>query len=175
MILIALIFWISFFLLSSNASICSTMAFPALRNAHNIAVSVSIDFLSNSRWDAPFHHISYDYFLADWDGLGDHLKDVPWEDIFNLDTSAGARAFCEWVQVGIDVYILHRICQVKPHSSPYFTAACVAHRHHFFCLYEKDKSSASKVKFSQVSDRCKRVLEPAKLAYANKTKEFINS
>ena len=40
-----------------------------------------------------------------------------------------------------------------------------------FCLYQKDKSSESKVKFRQASNRCKRVLEAAKLAYPNKTKE----
>ena len=42
-------------------------------------------------------------------------------------------------------------------------------------MYQKDKSSDSKLKFSQASNRCKRVLEAAKLAYANKTKEFITS
>ena len=41
-------------------------------------------------------------------------------------------------------------------------------------LYQKDKS-ASKVKFRQASNHCKRVLEAAKLAYANKTKESITS
>ena len=40
-------------------------------------------------------------------------------------------------------------------------------------MYQKDKSSDSKVKFRQASNRCKRVLEAAKLAYANKTKESI--
>ena len=40
-------------------------------------------------------------------------------------------------------------------------------------MYQKDKSSDSKVKFRQASNHCKRVLEAAKLAYANKTKESI--
>ena len=39
------------------------------------------------------------------DGLGDNLRDVPWEDIFKLIAPAAAREFCEWVQVGIDIYI----------------------------------------------------------------------
>ena len=34
--------------LSSDASICSTMAFPPLGNSDHVAVSVSIDFPSNS-------------------------------------------------------------------------------------------------------------------------------
>ena len=56
--------------------------------------------------------------LSDWDGLRDHFRDVPWEDIFKLGASAAASEFCEWVQVGTDVYIPHRKYQVKPHSSP---------------------------------------------------------
>ena len=62
----------------SDASICSTMAFPPLGNS-------------------------------------DHLRDVPWEDIFKLGASADASEFCEWIQVGTDVYIPHRKYQVKPH------------------------------------------------------------
>ena len=65
------------FFLSSDASICSTMAFPPLGNSDHVVVSVSIDFPSNSKRDAPFHHIAYDYSRADWDGLRDHLRDVP--------------------------------------------------------------------------------------------------
>ena len=105
---------------SSDASICSTVAFPPLGNAYHV----------------------------------------------------------EWVQVGIDVCIPHRKYQVKPHSSPWFSASCAAaivHRNHFFRFYQKDKSSDSKVKFRQASNRCKRVLEAAKLTYANKTKESITS
>ena len=104
------------------------------------------------------------------------MRDVPWEDIFKLGASAAASEFCEWIQVGIDVYIPHRKYQVKSHSSPWFSAACAAaivHRNHFFRLYQREKSSDSKVKFRQASNRCKRVLEAVKLAYANKTKESI--
>ena len=38
----------------------------------------SIDFPMNSKQDAPFHRIAYDYSRADWNGLRDHLRDVPW-------------------------------------------------------------------------------------------------
>ena len=110
--------------------------------------------------------MAYDYSRADWDGLCDHLRDVPWEDIFKLGASTVASEFSEWVQVGIHVYIPHRKSQVKPHSSPWFSAACAAaivHRNHFFRLYQQNKSSESKVKFRQASNRCKRVLEAAKL------------
>ena len=164
--------------ISSDASPCSTMAFPPLGNSDHVVVSVSIDFPTNSQQDAPFHCIAYDYFHADWDGLCDHLRDVPWEDIFKLGASAAASEFCEWVEVGIDVYIPHRKYQVKPHLSPWFSAAgaaAIVHRNHFFRLYQREKSSDSKVKFRQASNRCKRVLEAAKFTYANKAKESITS
>ena len=57
---------------------------------------------------------SHDYSCADWDHLRDHLRDVPWEDIFTLSAST-ASEFWEWVEVAIDVYIHHCKYQVKPH------------------------------------------------------------
>ena len=46
-----------------------------------------------SQFPLTFHHIHNripcfialpdDYSHADWDGLRDHLRDVPWEDILN--------------------------------------------------------------------------------------------
>ena len=39
----------------------------------------------------------------------------------------------------------------------------------WFHLYQQNKSSESKVKLRQTSNRCKRVLEAAKFAYATKT------
>ena len=160
--------------ISSDASICSTMAFPLLRNADHVVVSVSIDFPSNSQRDASFDHTAYDYSRADWDGLRDNLRDIPLEDIFKLSASASASEFCEWVQVGIDVYSPHRKYQVKPHSSSWFSAACAAAIVHINRLYEQYKSE-SKLKFRQASNHCKRVLEATKLAYASKTKESITS
>ena len=41
-------------LLSSDASICSTMVFPPLGNSDHVVVSASIDFLIKSKRDAPF-------------------------------------------------------------------------------------------------------------------------
>ena len=128
--------------ISSNASICSTMAFPPLGNSDHVVVSVSIDFPTNSQQDAPFHCIADDYSCADWDGLRDYLRDVPRKDIFKLGASAAASECCEWIQVGIDVYIPHRKYQVKSHSSPWFSAACAAaivHRNHFFSFVPKRK------------------------------------
>ena len=51
-----------------------------------------------------------------------------------------------------------------------FAGPAIVHRNHLFQLYQKDKSSDSKVKFREASNRCKRVLEADKLAYANEKK-----
>ena len=65
---------LSDFFLSSDASICSTMAFPPLGNSDNAVVSVSIDLLSNSKWYDLFHCIAYDYSFEDWDSLCNHSR-----------------------------------------------------------------------------------------------------
>ena len=88
-ILIVLLFWIYFFLLTLvfDASICSTMAFLPLGNSDHVVASVSIDFPSNSQRDALFHRVAYDHFRSDWDGLRDHLRDVQGDNIFKLGAS----------------------------------------------------------------------------------------
>ena len=83
------------------------MVFPPLGNSDHVVFSVSTDFPINSKQDTPFNRVAYDYSRADWYGFRDHLRDVPWEDIFKLSASAAASEFCEWVQAGIDVYIPH--------------------------------------------------------------------
>ena len=131
--------------ISSDTSSCSTMAFPLMRNS--------------------------DHVVASWSSGS--FERCSMEDILKLSASGAASEFSEWVQVGIDVYIPHRKYKVKPHSSPWFSAACAApivHRNNFSYLYQQIKSSESKAKFRQASNRCKRVIEAAKLAYANKTK-----
>ena len=70
----------------------------------------------------------------------------------------------------------HRKYQVKPHPSPWFSAACataIVHKNLFFRLHQQNKYCQSKVKFRQVINHCKRVLEAAKLAYSNKIRDSI--
>ena len=148
---------------SSGASIFSRVAFPPFGNSDLIIVSASTAFHLYSKGDFPFHHIAY-YSHADWDGLCDHLRDVPMEDILKFNASAAASEFYKQVYSQIDVYIPHRKNQVNLHSSPWFAAACaatIAHRNHFFHFYQQNKSSESKVKFGKAH---------AKLAYAKKQK-----
>ena len=79
----------------SYVSICSTTALPQLGNSDHVLVSVSIDFLSYSNQDAPFHRIAYDYFSADWDGICHNLRDVPCEGIFKLSAFAASKESCQ--------------------------------------------------------------------------------
>ena len=81
-------------LFASSVAICSTMAFPPLKNFCHVVVSVSIYFPRNSKRDARFHRIAYGYSRADLDNLHDQSRDVSWEGIFELSTSAAASEFC---------------------------------------------------------------------------------
>ena len=97
--------WLTFFLglfLSSDTSICSTMAFPPLENSDHVVVSVSIDFPANSKSDNHFIIklmtiliLTGTVFMA-FERL---------EDIFKLGASAAASEICELIQIGIDEYI----------------------------------------------------------------------
>ena len=119
--------WLSFLLGSLTVSqscpfgFISTVAF------------LPLTFQQTQKKDTLFHCIAYDYSRANWDGLRDNLRDIPWEDIFKLSASAAASEFCECIQVAIDVNIpLHKY-QLKLHSTPWFSAACAApivHRNH---------------------------------------------
>ena len=162
----ALLFWIYLFLL--------TLVFVLQWFSLHWEILIMLLSQFQKGMDASFYCIAHDYYRADWDGIRDHLRDDPWDDVFKFSASAAASKFCEWVQVGIDVYIPHCKYQIKPHSSPWFSAAfatAIAHRNIVFCLYQQNESSDFKVKFRQASNCSKRVLEAAKLAYANKTKE----
>ena len=108
--------------------------FWSIGNSDRVVIAVSFDFFSNSKGDASFYYIAYDYSCVDWDVLGNHLRDVSLEDIFV------ANEFCKWVQIGTDVYNPHGKYQVKPHSFRWFSAACVAaivQRNHYFCIYQR--------------------------------------
>ena len=94
--------------LSSDASISSTMAFPPLANSDHVVFSVSIRVSIIFRTGCPISSHCLWLFWCYCDGLCDHLRDVLWKDIFKVSTSAAASEFCEWFQVGIEVYIPHR-------------------------------------------------------------------
>ena len=113
MTLTVLLFWIYLLLLSLVFALQWLSLYWEI-----LIICLSFQRLSNLKQDSPFHCVAYDYSRADWNGFRDHLRDVPWEDIFNLSASTAACEFCEWLQVRIDVCIPHHKYQ-----------AILTHRH----------------------------------------------
>ena len=73
-----------------------------------LVVSVSFDFLGNSKRDTLFHCIAYGNFCTDWDAHCDHSRNDLLEDIFQFSASAAAATkFCEHVLFEISVFIPH--------------------------------------------------------------------
>ena len=91
------------------------MAQHRLGKSENVLVSNSIGFPSNSKRDALFNCIAYDYSSTYWDGPRGYLRDVRWRKIFKISACAAASEFYESFQVRIDVYIADPKYQVKPY------------------------------------------------------------
>ena len=128
-----------------------------------MVVCVDVKFVINSTKEHPYHCTVYSYCKADWGGLSDHLRDVPWLDIFMHDATYTAK-----VKIGIDCYIPHRMFQLKHHSSPWFTpcAAAIAHLNHYFHQYNRNVTPKNKKLFCDSHNHCTRVLKDARSNYA---------
>ena len=116
-VLTVLLFWIYLFLLALVFIL--HWCFPHWEILLMLLSAVSIDFPSNSKRDAPFHWIAYDYSWADQYGLGDYLRDVPMVDIFKLGASAAVSEFVSgfwWEFMYISVIINIRSSLTHLHS-----------------------------------------------------------
>ena len=78
--LTALPFWVCFFLVM----LVFVLQWLLIRQEIVIMFLSQFPLSSYQTPKALFHRIAYDYSLAYWDGLCDHLRNVPWEDIFKL-------------------------------------------------------------------------------------------
>ena len=157
-------------LLSSDASICSTMAFPPLGNSDHVVVSVSIDVLIDWKLTCLMAILVLIgiVFMVIWEMYHARISLNSVLFLLLMNLVSGFRL----------EYISHHKYKVKPHSSPWFSAvfaAAIVHKHNLFRLYQQNKSCESKIRFWQASNHCKRVLEAVKLACATKTKESITS
>ena len=79
----------------------------------------------------------------------------------------------ELMNISLIVNINSNFTHLHGFQLPLLTA--IAYKNHFFCLHQQNKSPESKAKVRQASNHCNWVLEAAKLAYVNKTKELIVS
>ena len=94
----------SFEFLFSGASICVLQW---------ISLQWEIQIMLYQFLVSPHRPSKSDYSCADWDGLRDHFRDVPWEDIFKLRAFAAANY--ESFKVWIDVYIIVSIRSSDTH------------------------------------------------------------
>ena len=106
--------------------------FPSIGNSDHLVVSVSSDFPSNSKQDGPYHHIAIGYSHAGRMAL-----------IINREMFCGRISWKSMVLLLLVSFEsgLGRdwcICQMKPYSSSWFSAACasaIVHRNHFVILF----------------------------------------
>uniref|UniRef100_T2M7Y8 Man(5)GlcNAc(2)-PP-dolichol translocation protein RFT1 n=1 Tax=Hydra vulgaris TaxID=6087 RepID=T2M7Y8_HYDVU len=127
---------------------------------------------------SPYHRTTYYYPKADWDSFRDFLRDGPWANVFSLSADKCASYVTSWIQAGMEAFVPSRRCQVKPHSTPWFSPSCAAaisNRNHFFHLFQKNNSLENKRLFIIARNRCKKVLSDAKLHYSQFTKSRILS
>ena len=103
------------------------------------------------------------------------MEDIPWKDIFKLSVRATMVLVNFMSGCRLELMYILLIISIRSNLTyldgfqqlvllPEFIEIT------FYCLYQQNKSSASKVKFRQVSNCWKMVLEAAKLACATKTK-----
>ena len=162
--------------LTSNPTICQTSSSSALGKSDHVVVNIQISLNTKAAQESPFHRTLYSYDRGDWGSFRDFLRDVPWPDVFKLDGEKCAEEVASWIKAGIDAFIPYRKFQQKPHSSPWFSPACaaaIAHRNHFYKVFQREKSVVSKRQFRQAANECKRVIDSAKTQYVQQTQERI--
>ena len=115
-----------------------------------------MQFVLKSTNEHPYHCTVYSYSKVDWDKMRDHLRDVPWLDIFKPDVTYAAKEITEWVKIGIDCYIPHRKFQLKPHSSSWFTpcTAAIAYHNHYFHQYHRNAIPENMKLFCDCRNHC---------------------
>ena len=143
-----------------------------------MVVSVDVKFVVKSTNEHPYYRTVYSHDKAGWDGPRDHLRDVPWLDIFKHDATYASKKITEWVEIGIDCYIPDIKFQLKPHSSPWFTPSCAAvivHRNHYFHQYHTNVTPENKKLFCDSRNHYKRALKDARSNYAETTRRSVAS
>ena len=141
MTLTVLLFWIYLFLLT----LIFVLQWLSLHGEILIMLLSQFHLLSNKlKTGCPIS--SHAYSHANWDGLCDHLRDVPWQDIFKLNASAAVVNFLSGFR--LELMYISLIISIKSnltHLHGFACAAVIVHRNHFFWLYQQNKSSEFKV------------------------------
>ena len=162
--------------LTSCPEKCSTSVLSPLGSSDHCVVSVKVDTKSDTSTDVPFHRTVFRYSKADWDSFRSFMADAPLSHFFNQDADKAACLTSEWIIAGMEAFIPSKTYQKKPNSQPWYTpecAAAIAHRNHFFHLYQKSQSEDSLAAFKKARNHCKAVLRKAKSSYAQSIKDKI--
>ena len=164
--------------LTSIPEFCTPTQLPPLGSSDHCVISVSIDLPLKASNEVPFHRTSYRYAQADWDNFRSYIACGPFEHFFKFRASKSTALISDWIRNGIDIFIPHKTFQQKPHSQPWFTAACaaaIAHRNHHFHQYNRNPSEITRTNFRNASNHCKYILRQAKNNYANVLKLRIEA
>ena len=90
-------------------------------------------------------------WLGNWDNFRDVFRVAPWTDVFSKSDNDCATEVTSWLSVGINTIIPSRKYQIKLHSSPWFSPACIAaiaHRNCFYHMFQCDRWISSSSFFS---------------------------
>lgn len=96
---------------------------------------------------------------------GNFFLDALSTDIVNLPIENCTSGVSSWVKVGMNAFIPSRKYHLKPQSSPWFTPRCtatIAHRNHYFRLYQCDSSCHNRCLFATAHNKSKQFLIEAK-------------
>ena len=104
------------------------------------------------------------FFMIIWEILQGRISLIP---VILLLKNFVSGFRCKLMYISLIVNI--RLSPVYPHGFGLLVLLPLSIEIIIFCLYQKNKISESKVKFRQATNCCHRVLEVAKLIYANKT------
>ena len=113
MTLTVLLYWIYFFLLT----LVFVLQWLSLHWELLMLLSQFPSSLRQTQKGMPRFIVLFMTSPVDWDGLRNHLRDVPW-DIFKLAAFAGSSKFCDWFQESmyISLIVNIRLSFTHPHD-----------------------------------------------------------
>ena len=163
--------------LTTCPNLCTANVLSPLGRSDHCMVTVAIDVQCKESTDVPFHRTVYRYSKADWDSFRSFIADAPLDYIFKFRASKAASLITDWVLTGMDTFIPHKKYQQKPNSQPWFSpecAAAIAHRNHFFHLYQQNRCAATQAAFHKARNQCHKVLRDARTSYAESVQAMIS-
>ena len=121
--------------ISSDAIVCSTMAFPPLASCEHVLVSVSIYFRSNSKWDTCFIAqlmtilmLTRMVFLIIWEMFHEKISSNSVVLVLLVNFVSGFRLELMYVSIILNI----RSSLTHLHGFQLLCAASIVHRSHFF-------------------------------------------